>query len=163
MRLKYVTIAVESQFKQLRSSRRKKVFRAFNGIRTPGLCVCATVLSQLSYEDPYTDSRPIARGISVRSYAEVVTKIFRIDGLPNFLPLVLRRRSANVHVKRSIWVRRSGGAGGGGGLSQKLSIVMRGITSMKSNLRGDRLNFTVFSPKSSDPFPSLPPPPQGDK
>ena len=32
----------------------KKVFWGFNGIRTRGLCVSAAVLSQLSYEDPYT-------------------------------------------------------------------------------------------------------------
>ena len=55
----YVTIAVESQFKQLRSSPPKKVFRGFNKIRTRGLCVRAAVLYQLSYEDPYTESRPI--------------------------------------------------------------------------------------------------------
>ena len=38
---------------------RKKGFRGFNGIRTRGLCVNAAVLSQLSYEDPYTGDRPI--------------------------------------------------------------------------------------------------------
>ena len=38
---------------------RKKVFRGFNGIRTRGLCVHAAVLYHLSYEDPYTESRPI--------------------------------------------------------------------------------------------------------
>ena len=46
----YVTIEVESQIKQLRSSP-KKVFRGFNGIRTRGLCVQAALLHQLSYED----------------------------------------------------------------------------------------------------------------
>ena len=49
----------ESQFKQLRKARKKKVFRGFNGIRTRGLCVSAAVLSQLSYEDPYTGGWPI--------------------------------------------------------------------------------------------------------
>ena len=39
-----VTIAVESQFKQLRSSPKKKVFQGFNGIRTRGLCIRAEVL-----------------------------------------------------------------------------------------------------------------------
>ena len=48
----YVTFAVESQFKQLRSTP-KKVFRGFNAIRTRGLCVRAAVLYRLSYEDPY--------------------------------------------------------------------------------------------------------------
>ena len=38
---------------------RKKDFRGFNGIRTRGLCVSAAVLSQLSYEDPYTGGWPI--------------------------------------------------------------------------------------------------------
>ena len=38
---------------------RKKVFRGFNGIRTRDLCVSAAVLSQLSYEDPYTGGWPI--------------------------------------------------------------------------------------------------------
>ena len=38
---------------------RKKDFRSFNGIRTRGLCVSAAVLSQLSYEDPYTGGWPI--------------------------------------------------------------------------------------------------------
>ena len=38
---------------------RKKGFRGFNGIRTRGLCVSAAVLSQLSYEDPYTGGWPI--------------------------------------------------------------------------------------------------------
>ena len=37
----------------------KKVFWGFNGIRTHGLCVSAAVLSQLSYEDPYTGGWPI--------------------------------------------------------------------------------------------------------
>ena len=49
-----VTIAVESKFKQSRRN-----FSGFNGIRTPGLCVCAGVLYQLSYADPYTGGRPI--------------------------------------------------------------------------------------------------------
>ena len=48
----------ESQFKQLRNSS-KKVFWGLNGIRTRGFCVCAAVLHQLSYEDPYTGGRPI--------------------------------------------------------------------------------------------------------
>ena len=54
----YMTIAVESQFKPLRSSP-KKVFRVVNGIRTGGLCVRAAVLYQPSYEDPYTGGWPI--------------------------------------------------------------------------------------------------------
>ena len=49
----------ESQFKQLRKWPEKKFFRGFNGIRTRGLCVSAAVLSQLSYEDPYTGGWPI--------------------------------------------------------------------------------------------------------
>ena len=40
-------------------ARKKKVFQDFNEIRTRGLCVRAAVLYQLSYEDPYTGSRPI--------------------------------------------------------------------------------------------------------
>ena len=36
-----------------------KCFRGFNGIRTHGLCISATVLHQLSYEDPYVGSGPI--------------------------------------------------------------------------------------------------------
>ena len=44
----------ESQFKQFAKIARKKDFQGFNGIRTRGLCVSAAVLSQLSYEDPYT-------------------------------------------------------------------------------------------------------------
>ena len=39
---------------------RKKVFsRGFNGFRTRGLGIGAAVLYQLSYEDPYTGSRPV--------------------------------------------------------------------------------------------------------
>ena len=38
---------------------RKKGFWDFNGIGTRGLCVRAAVLYQLSYEGPYTGSRPI--------------------------------------------------------------------------------------------------------
>ena len=53
-----INIAVESQYKQLRSCP-KKVFQGFNGIRTCVLCVRAAVLYQLSYEDPYTGGRPI--------------------------------------------------------------------------------------------------------
>ena len=52
-----VTIAVDSQFKQLRSSL-KKDFWGFNGIQTHGLCVSAAVFYQLSYEDPHIGSRP---------------------------------------------------------------------------------------------------------
>ena len=48
-----MTIAVESQFEQLRSGP-KKGFSCFNGLQTGGLCVRAAVLYQLSYEDPYT-------------------------------------------------------------------------------------------------------------
>ena len=36
---------------------RKKDFGGFNGIPTHGLCVRAAVLYQLSYEDPYMESR----------------------------------------------------------------------------------------------------------
>ena len=46
------------RFKQSQS-KPEKCFRGFNGIRTHGLCVSATVLHQLSYEDPYIGSRPI--------------------------------------------------------------------------------------------------------
>ena len=37
----------------------RKKFQGFNGIRTHGLCVCAAVLYQLSYEVPHIGSRPI--------------------------------------------------------------------------------------------------------
>ena len=37
----------------------KKRFWDFNGTRTCGLCVSTAVLSQLSYEDPYTGGWPI--------------------------------------------------------------------------------------------------------
>ena len=37
----------------------KKVFWGFNGIRTRGLCIHAAVLYQMSYKDPYTESRII--------------------------------------------------------------------------------------------------------
>ena len=37
----------------------RKKFRDFNGIRTHDLCISATVLYQLNYEDPYIGSRPI--------------------------------------------------------------------------------------------------------
>ena len=48
-----MTIAVESQFKQLQSSSPKKnIFSGINGIRARVLCVCAAVLYQVSYEDP---------------------------------------------------------------------------------------------------------------
>ena len=49
----------ESQFKQLRISPTKTVFRGFSRIRTRGLCFRAAVLYQRSYEDSYTESRPI--------------------------------------------------------------------------------------------------------
>ena len=55
----YVTIAVNRNLSNCENSPRKKVFRGFNGIRTRGLCVNAAVLSQLSYEDPYTEGWPI--------------------------------------------------------------------------------------------------------
>ena len=54
----YVTIAVNRNLSNCEIAR-KKVFRGFNGIRTRGLCVSAAVLSQLSYEDPYTGGWPI--------------------------------------------------------------------------------------------------------
>ena len=49
----YVTTAVNRNLSNCEIAR-KKVFRGFNGIWTRGLCVSAAVLSQLSYEDPYT-------------------------------------------------------------------------------------------------------------
>ena len=55
----YVTIPVESQCKQLRSSPKKRFSGLQRGIRTRGPCVRAAVLYQLSYEDPYTGGRPI--------------------------------------------------------------------------------------------------------
>ena len=70
----YVTTAVESQFKQLRSSP-KKVFRGFNGIRTRGLCVRAAVLYQLSYEDPYTGTRPIYQHVKGMKHIHFIYKI----------------------------------------------------------------------------------------
>ena len=54
----YVTIAVNRNLSNCKIAR-KKVFRGFNGIQTRGLCISAAVLYQLSYEDPYTRSRPI--------------------------------------------------------------------------------------------------------
>ena len=54
----YVTIAVNRNLNNCENSP-KKVFRGFKGIRTRGLCVSAAVLSQLSYEDPYTGGWPI--------------------------------------------------------------------------------------------------------
>ena len=54
----YVTIAVNRNLSNCGKAR-KKGFRGFNGIRTHGLCVSAAVLSQLSYEDPYTGGWPI--------------------------------------------------------------------------------------------------------
>ena len=53
-----MTIAVNRNLSNCKNSP-KKVFRGFNGIRTRGLCVSAVVLSQLSYEDPYTGGSPI--------------------------------------------------------------------------------------------------------
>ena len=53
-----MTIAVESPLKQLHNSQ-KKVFQVFNRVGTCGLCICAAVLYQLSYEDPYIENRPI--------------------------------------------------------------------------------------------------------
>ena len=49
-----MTIAVSRNLSNCENNPKKKVFRGFNGIRTRGLCVSAAVLSQLSYEDPYT-------------------------------------------------------------------------------------------------------------
>ena len=49
----YVTIAVNRNLSNCEKAR-KKGFRGFNGIRTRGLRLRAAVLSQLSYEDPYT-------------------------------------------------------------------------------------------------------------
>ena len=51
------------KFKELQILARKK-FQLFNGIRTYGLCVCAAVPYQLSYEDPHIGSRPISEGLS---------------------------------------------------------------------------------------------------
>ena len=53
-----VTIAVKRNLSNCEIAR-KKVFRSFNGIRTRGLCVRATVLYQLIDEDPCTAGRPI--------------------------------------------------------------------------------------------------------
>ena len=55
---KYVTIAVDRNLSNCEKAR-KKGFQGFNGIRTRGLCISAAVLSQLSYEDPYTGGWPI--------------------------------------------------------------------------------------------------------
>ena len=49
----YVTIAVNRNLSNCENSPKKRL-SGFNGIRTRGLCVSAAVLSQLSYEDPYT-------------------------------------------------------------------------------------------------------------
>ena len=53
-----MTIAGNRNLSNCENSPKKK-FRGFNGIRTRGLCVSAAVLSQLSYEDPYTGGWPI--------------------------------------------------------------------------------------------------------
>ena len=55
----YVTIAVNRNLSNCENSPKKSFFRGFNGIRNRGLCVSAAVLSQLSYEDPYTGGWPI--------------------------------------------------------------------------------------------------------
>ena len=57
----YVTIAVSRNLSNCENSPKKKknLFQGFNGNRTRGLCVGAAVLSQLSYEDPYTGGWPI--------------------------------------------------------------------------------------------------------
>ena len=47
-----------------------------------------------------------------------------------------------------------GGGGGGGGNRESHQMLLAGITSKHS--KGDRLNFTLFSPKSSA-LPSPPP------
>ena len=54
----YVTIAVNHNLSNCKNSP-KKDFRGFNGIWTCGLWVSAAVLSQLSYEDPYTGGWPV--------------------------------------------------------------------------------------------------------
>ena len=55
-----MTIAVNRNLSNCENSpKKKKDFRGFNGIRTRGLCVSAAVLSQLSYEEPYTGGGPI--------------------------------------------------------------------------------------------------------
>ena len=51
-----MTIAVVSQFKQLRISLRKGC-RVLNGVRTRCLCVRAAVLYRLSFEVPYMENR----------------------------------------------------------------------------------------------------------
>ena len=54
----YMTIAVASQFKQLRNSP-KKGFSGLHRDSNRGLCVGAALLYQLNYEDPCSGSRPI--------------------------------------------------------------------------------------------------------
>ena len=48
---------------------REKFFRGFNGIRTRGLCVRAAMLYQLSFEDPYTESRPRSQCMGLHNSA----------------------------------------------------------------------------------------------
>ena len=54
----YVTIAVNRNLSNCENSPKKR-FSGLQRIRTRGLCVSAAVLSQLSYEDPYTGGWPI--------------------------------------------------------------------------------------------------------
>ena len=54
----YVTIAVNRNLSNCENSP-KKSFSGLQWDSNPGLCVSAAVLSQLSYEDPYTGGWPI--------------------------------------------------------------------------------------------------------
>ena len=62
-----MTIGVNCNLSNCENSpKEKKDFRGLNGIRTRGLCVGAAVLSQLSYEDPYTGGWPINKLASLQ-------------------------------------------------------------------------------------------------
>ena len=62
----------------------KKDFRGFNGIRTRGLCVSAAVLSQLSYEDPYTGDWPIYKPKDIPSMVCIYTESrFMYQSIPS--------------------------------------------------------------------------------
>ena len=75
----FVTIAANRNLSNCEITR-KKVFRGFNGIRTRGPCASAAVLSQLSYEDPYTESRPILLSSSTRERNETQNEMMRTAG-----------------------------------------------------------------------------------
>ena len=49
----------ESQFKQLRNSPKKRFFGASTGFEPVASALALQCSTSLSYEDPYTESRPI--------------------------------------------------------------------------------------------------------